>query len=122
VDGRTEWIQTSVTRLRPTSAIARVTRTGNRFRLFGVAWSDGTPLERVEVSVDGGKWQRAMLDKRGDDYAWTWFTLEIPALPSGEHRLVSRATDSDGRTQPEELSMKRTRWENNELFVRTIQV
>ena len=122
VDGRTEWIQTSVTRIRPTSAIARVTRQGNRFRIFGVAYGDGTPLDRVEVRVDGGAWQSATLDRRGDDYTWTWFTLEVPALAAGDHTLVSRVTDRDGHTQPEELSMKRTRWENNELFTRTIRV
>ena len=121
-DGRTEWIQTSVTRIRPTSAIARVTRQGNRFRIFGVAYGDGTPLDRVEVRVDGGAWQSATLDRRGDDYTWTWFTLEVPALAAGDHTLVSRVTDRDGHTQPEELSMKRTRWENNELFTRTIRV
>jgi hypothetical protein len=104
------------------SAIARVTRTGNRLRVFGVAFTDGTPLDRVEVAVDGGAWQRATLDKRGDDYGWSFFTLEIPALPAGEHTLVSRAYDVAGRTQPDELSMKRTRWENNELFQRTIRV
>jgi len=122
VEGRTEWIQTSVTRMKLKSAIARVTRTGNRFRIFGMAFTDGTPLDRVEVAVDGGSWQRATLDKRGDDYGWTFFTLEIPALPAGEHTLVSRAYDSAGRTQPDELSTKRTRWENNELFQRTIRV
>ena len=121
-DGRTEWIQTSVTRIRPTSAIARVTRQGNRFRIFGVAYGDGTPLDRVEVRVDGGAWQSATLDRRGDDYTWTWFTLEVPALAAGDHTLVSRVTNRDGHTQPEELSMKRTRWENNELFTRTIRV
>jgi hypothetical protein len=122
VDGRTEWVETSVTRMKLKSAIARVTATGNRFRIFGVAFTDGTPLDRVEVAVDGGSWQRATLDQRGDDYAWTFFTLEIPALPAGEHTLVSRAYDSAGRTQPDELSTKRTRWENNELFQRTIRV
>jgi DMSO/TMAO reductase YedYZ molybdopterin-dependent catalytic subunit len=122
VDGRTEWVETSVTRMKLKSAIARVTRTGNRFRIFGYAFTDGTPLDRVEVAVDGGSWQRATLDKRGDDYGWTFFTLEIPALAAGEHTLVSRAYDSAGRTQPDELSMKRTRWENNELFQRTIRV
>ena len=121
-DGRTEWIQTSVTRIRPTSAIARVTRQGNQFRIFGVAYGDGTPLDRVEVRVDGGAWQSATLDRRGDDYTWTWFTLEVPALAAGDHTLVSRVTNRDGHTQPEELSMKRTRWENNELFTRTIRV
>jgi len=122
VDGRTEWVETSVTRIKLKSAIARVTRTGNRFRIFGVAFGDGTSLDRVEVRVDGGAWQRATLERQGDDYTWTWFTLEIPALPAGEHTLVSRVYDAAGRTQPEELSMKRTRWENNELFTRTIRV
>jgi DMSO/TMAO reductase YedYZ molybdopterin-dependent catalytic subunit len=122
VDGRTEWVQTSVTRQRLKASLARVTRQGNRFRIFGVAYTDGTPLDRVEVSVDGGAWQRATLDRRGDDYAWTFFTLDIAALPTGDHTLVARATDADGRTQPADLAAKRTRWENNELVTRTIRV
>ena len=122
VDGRTEWIETSVTRQRPKSAIARVTRSGSRFTIFGVAWSDGTPLDRVEVRVDDGAWSTAELDRPSDPHSWTFFTLEMPELPAGEHTLVSRATDTVGRTQPEHLDMKRTRWENNELFHRTIEV
>jgi DMSO/TMAO reductase YedYZ molybdopterin-dependent catalytic subunit len=122
VEGRTEWIETSVTRQRPKAALARVTRTGNRFRIFGVAYGDGTPLDRVEVRVDGGAWQRATIEARGDDYSWKFWTLEIPALPAGDHTLVARVTDSAGHTQPEDLSMKRTRWENNELVTRTIRV
>lgn len=122
VDGRTEWVQTSVTRQRLKASLARVTRQGNRFRVFGVAYTDGTPLDRVEVSVDGGGWQSATLDRRGDEYAWTFFNLDIPALAAGDHTLVARATDSDGRTQPADLSTKRTRWENNELVTRTIRV
>ena len=39
-----------------------------------------------------------------------------------EQTVVSHATDEEGHTQPADLSMKRTRWENNELFLRTIQV
>lgn len=122
VDGRTEWVETSVTKQRPKSVIARITRRNDRFTVFGAAWSDGTPLQRVEVRVDGGRWTAAQIDRRGDDYGWSFFTLEIPALPAGEHRLVSRATDSAGRTQPDNLDLKRTRWENNELFERTILV
>jgi DMSO/TMAO reductase YedYZ molybdopterin-dependent catalytic subunit len=122
VDGRTEWIETSVTRQRPKSAIARVTRVGGNFRIFGAAWSDGTPLERVDVRVDGGAWRAATLDRRGDAFSWTFFTLDVPALGAGDHTLVSRATDTAGRTQPENLDAKMTRWENNELFQRTIRV
>jgi DMSO/TMAO reductase YedYZ molybdopterin-dependent catalytic subunit len=121
-DGRTEWIETSVTRQRPKSVIARVTRRGSNFRILGAAWTDGTPLERVEVSVDSGAWRAATLDRQGDPYAWTFFTLEVPSLAAGEHTLVSRTTDAEGRTQPENLDTKMTRWENNELFRRTIRV
>ena len=122
VDGRTEWLETSVTHQRPKSAIARVTRRDDRLTIFGAAWSDGTPLDRVEVQVDGGSWEAAELDRPGDPYTWTFFTLEIPTLSSGEHTLVSRATDTVGRSQPDNLDSKVTRWENNELFSRTVMV
>ena len=122
VDGRTEWVETSVTHQRPKSVIARVIRRGEQFTIFGVAWSDGTPLDRVELQVDDGTWGEAQLDAPSDPHSWTFFTLGIPALPAGEHTVVSRATDIEGQIQPNELSLKQTRWENNELFQRTIMV
>ena len=78
VDGRTEWIETSVTRQRPKSVIARVSRRNDRFTIFGVAWSDGTPLDRVEVRIDDGAWAAAELDRPDDPHSWTFFTLDIP--------------------------------------------
>jgi len=122
IDGETVWTETSVTRQRIKSAIARVTRNEDRFRIFGVAYNDGTPLDRVEVRIDDGPWQRAELDNQGNPFAWSFFTLDTTGLAPGEHTLVSRATDRIGRTQPEQLDLKRTRWENNELFSRTIEV
>ena len=122
VDGRTEWVETSVSRQRVKSVIARVTRRDDRFTVFGAAWSDGTPLESVEVKVDGGAWQQAQLDRPANPFAWTFFTFDVNGITPGEHTLVSRATDALGRSQPAELSMKRTRWENNEFFERTIEV
>ena len=121
-NGRTEWLETSVTHQRVKSVIARVTRAADQFTIFGAAWSDGTPLDRVEVRVDDGAWRAATMDRPDDPHTWTFFTFETEGLTPGEHTLVSRATDVDGRTQPVDLSMKRTRWENNELFERTIQV
>jgi DMSO/TMAO reductase YedYZ molybdopterin-dependent catalytic subunit len=122
VDGEIEWVETSVTRQRVKSVIARVTRLGERFTAFGAAWSDGTPLARVEVSVDGGGWQAATLDPAQGPHTWTFFSFQTTGLAPGEHTLVSRATDELGRSQPENLELKQTRWENNELFVRTIAV
>jgi len=121
-NGRTEWLETSVTHQRVKSVIARVTRAEDQFTIFGVAWSDGTPLNRVEVRIDDGTWRAATMERPDDPHTWTFFTFETDGLTPGEHTVVSRATDDEGRTQPVDLSMKRTRWENNELFERTIQV
>jgi DMSO/TMAO reductase YedYZ molybdopterin-dependent catalytic subunit len=125
INGQTEWVETSVTKLRVKSVIARVTRNEvarDQFTIFGAAWSDGTPLQSVAVQIDDGPWVNATLETQGDPYSWTFFTLQTRGLTPGEHRLVSQATDSMGRTQPVDLALKRTRWENNELFNRTIMV
>lgn len=122
VNGQTEWVETLVTKMRPKSVIARVTRLNDRFTIHGAAWSDGTALDRVEVQVDGGGWTPATLDRQGGPNSWTFFTHRVNGLAAGEHTLVSRATDVNGRAQPENLELKRTRWENNELFTRTISV
>lgn len=122
VDGEVEWVETSVTRQRPKSVVARVTRQGGRMTVFGVAWSDGTPLDRVEVSLDGGAAVAADLESQGDAYTWSFFSAGFPLPAAGEHTVVSRATDTEGRTQPDDLDMKQTRWENNEIFERTIRI
>ena len=118
VNGRTEWIETSVTKMRVKSVTARVTRSGSQFKVFGAAWSDGTPLKGVDVRVDGSEWQPATLDHQNNTFAWTFWSYETTGLSTGEHTVVSRATDQLGRTQPDNLDMKKTNWENNELFFR----
>jgi DMSO/TMAO reductase YedYZ molybdopterin-dependent catalytic subunit len=122
VNGETEWVETSVSRQRVKSVIARVTRNEGRVSIFGAAWGNGAELKSVEVRIDDGDWLQARLEPGPDPHTWTFFTLVVENMPLGERTLVSRATDIRGETQPVELSMKRTRWENNELFTRTIQV
>jgi sulfane dehydrogenase subunit SoxC len=70
-------------------------------RLQGRAWSGVAPIERVEVSTDGGAvWAEAALGPVPlSPYAWRLWTLEWDASP-GEHELVVRATDATGTTQP----------------------
>lgn len=69
--------------------------------IYGVAFGGAQALDRVDVSVDGGSsWQRARL--LGPDlgpFAWRPFVLAAN-LSSGQHRIVSRATDVMGNTQP----------------------
>ena len=120
---KTEWVETSVTKIRTKSMIARVTKQGNgALSVFGVAMTDGTPLKSVEVQLDEGAWVQAKLEKPANPYAWTWFRAELPAPAAGAHSVASKATDAMGRTQPPNLDMKKTNWENNAIWRRQIQV
>lgn len=54
--------------------------------------------------------------------AWTFWSVEIDPLAPGAHTVSSRATDRRGRTQPADLSLEKSNWENNAVWVRKIHV
>ena len=72
-------------------------------QITGVAFGGMNPVTGVEVSLDGGKsWQAA--EFVGPDlgrFAWRQFHLSADLKP-GSYKLVSRATDSEGKAQPED--------------------
>jgi Oxidoreductase molybdopterin binding domain/Mo-co oxidoreductase dimerisation domain len=124
---RIEYTETSVTRMRVKSVIARVSRSASgsgRLSVSGAAWTDGTPLQTVDVQVDDGPWRAARLDRQPvpAPHAWTLWSAEIDALPPGSHTIASRATDRRGNTQPMDLSLKKSNWENNAIWPRRIRV
>jgi DMSO/TMAO reductase YedYZ molybdopterin-dependent catalytic subunit len=70
-------------------------------RLEGRAWSGWGPIERVEVSGDGGAtWADAAVGDPPGPAAWAPWSHEWQAT-EGEHELCVRATDATGRTQPD---------------------
>jgi sulfane dehydrogenase subunit SoxC len=70
--------------------------------LEGRAWSGWAPIERVEVSVDGGgSWADAELGGAVSPYGWAGWSFVWNAVP-GEHELCCRASDAAGNTQPVE--------------------
>jgi DMSO/TMAO reductase YedYZ molybdopterin-dependent catalytic subunit len=70
--------------------------------LEGRAWSGWAPIERVEVSVDGGAaWADAELGDALSPYAWAGWRFAWDA-GLGEHELCCRASDAAGNTQPSE--------------------
>ncbi len=75
----------------------------------GLAWSGRGTIERVDVSVDGGKtWQKATLQEPRLPKAFTRFRL--PWQWDGQPvEILSRAVDSSGYVQPtrEELAEAR---------------
>ena len=71
-------------------------------RVCGYAFAgDDREVTRVDVSPDGGtSWVQASTD--GAATAWTWRPWHtVLHLDPGEHRLLVRAWDSTGTTQPE---------------------
>jgi DMSO/TMAO reductase YedYZ molybdopterin-dependent catalytic subunit len=123
-DQGTQWVETEVTRMHPKSVIARVRKNAAGYQVFGFVLNDGTPLRSVEVSVDGGPWQAATLDKSNTRYAWKLFTFDWKQAAPGEHTIVSRASDVDGTVQSTkaELSRKKTFLEDSAQFPRKITI
>jgi sulfite oxidase len=68
--------------------------------VHGAAWAGEADVVKVEISTDGGtSWSAAKLGNDHARYAWRLWSHEWKALP-GNHAILSRATDSQGRTQP----------------------
>jgi len=94
--------------------------------LYGVAFSGERGVEAVEVSADDGStWQQAELV--GPDLgpnAWRTFQF-VANVPVGEHRFVTRATDTQGDQQPK-LALHNHRgyghngWQDHALHVQAV--
>jgi DMSO/TMAO reductase YedYZ molybdopterin-dependent catalytic subunit len=70
--------------------------------LQGRAWSGHAPVDRVDVSTDGGDtWDAAELEPAGEPWAWRGWSFRWNAEP-GEHVLCCRARDEAGNEQPHE--------------------
>ena len=71
-------------------------------RIHGAAWAGEANIARVEVSTDAGaSWSPARLSKEQARYSWRLWDYVWSAPKAGEQIILSRATDDQGRTQPE---------------------
>jgi hypothetical protein len=75
--------------------------TGRRFTVRGVAWAGEGRVQKVEVSVDGGKtWNAATLPAGGHQlYSWIPWQYQWTIPKKGNYELVVRASDENGHTQ-----------------------
>ncbi|MBB6626915.1 sulfite oxidase [Nocardioides sp. KIGAM211] len=89
----------------PPKSIVDVTgdpEVGRMAVLRGRAWSGEATIRMVEVSTDGGRtWEEASLTGSNEPSSWVEWEHPWTPVASGEQVLVTRATDSLGRTQPE---------------------
>jgi sulfite oxidase len=66
----------------------------------GVAWSNTSPVSKVEVSADGGKtWSDAKFAGKFTKYGFRKWTFAWKAA-EGQYTLMSRATNERGEAQP----------------------
>jgi len=126
IDGEMKYMETSVTHMNLKSFIARVAKSGSGYKVTGVVLNDGTPIKSVEVKVDDGSWQPATLDPATKDhkYGWKLFNYTWTGATPGEHTLVSRVTDVNGKVQPtaQELETKKSFLEENSQTPRKVMI
>jgi hypothetical protein len=71
-------------------------------RIRGAAWAGEAAVARVEISADGGTtWRLARLGGQQARYAWRLWDYVWSAPQAGEYTIMSRATDDQGRAQPQ---------------------
>ena len=89
----------------------------------GRAWSGHGPVERVEVSTDGGgTWADARLGEHVGAHAWRSWSFDWTPKSPGVHELCCRATDAAGNTQPLDAPWNLGGYANNEVQRVTVAV
>jgi len=126
IDGELKYMETAVTHMNPKSFVARVTKNGAACKVTGVILNDGSPIKSVEVKVDDGPWQPATLDPATakEKYGWKLFTYTWNNPAPGDHTLVSRVTEVNGKVQPteQELETKKSFLEQNSHAPRKVKI
>jgi DMSO/TMAO reductase YedYZ molybdopterin-dependent catalytic subunit len=120
---------TPLTEMQVKAQIARpaqgeVVPANSSVRVHGAAWTSDGEITKVELSTDGGAtWVEVKMLGESEPNAWRlWeFNWRTPAA-AGRRTLISRATDSLGRTQPVERNRDRGTYMINHLLPITVEV
>jgi sulfite oxidase len=95
----------SITSLSVKSVIAQPADNSSSSRqvtIRGAAWAGEANVTRVDISIDFGRtWRPARLAAERARYCWRLWEFPWRAPSAGEFTIMSRATDDQGRTQPQ---------------------
>lgn len=103
-------------------ALSEVIPGGKKYRVHGAAWCGESDIVKVELSFDEGKtWKPAKLLGKNVKFAWRLWEYDWQ-VPKGQqrHKLMSRATDSNGNTQPMQHDKDRRTYMVNKIV--TVEV
>ncbi|MDP6824266.1 MAG: molybdopterin-dependent oxidoreductase [Dehalococcoidia bacterium] len=68
----------------------------------GLAWSGRGAISGVDVSADGGQtWQQAHIEEPRERWLWVRWSYLWEVEEPGQYRIMARATDEEGRVQPQ---------------------
>ncbi len=89
----------------------------------GSAYAGEAGIEEVEVSVDDGRtWNPAKLIGLQQPYAWRHWEYLWDVEKKGDHSIMTRATDTKGRRQPENARWNVLGYGNNGIREHAIVV
>ena len=107
-DRHAYWIDRGWAQLGPIKTQSRIDRPrglevvpAGRFTAAGIAWAQHRGISRVEVRLDGGPWQEAQLSTEVSRDTWRMWRADL-TLAEGNHAIESRATDGNGKVQPQQ--------------------
>ena len=96
-------------------------RSGHAVRVVGYAWCGSQPIQRVEISLDGGaNWNPAELTGPDEPYAWRLWQFDWQPGAPGAYVVASRAVDRLGVGQPDQVGWNLKGYANN--TIRPVQV
>jgi sulfane dehydrogenase subunit SoxC len=106
------WVRVQARWIGLKSMVTRCQRAQGGWTLTGWAWGGGTPIEAVEVTVDGGTtWMPAEITppatyfpdapvaEDARTHAWTVWSWTWKSPPPGDYTIACRARDTSGRLQ-----------------------
>jgi len=89
----------------------------------GAAFAGEAGIEKVEVSVDhGATWHPAELIGVEQPYAWRHWEYLWEVKAGGDYTIMARATDTDGRRQPETAYWNALGYGNNGVLEHAVAV
>ncbi|MBL4768094.1 MAG: sulfite dehydrogenase, partial [Rhodobacteraceae bacterium] len=115
------WVMDAKSIVTSPSPQAPITHGTGPLVITGLAWSGRGAIERVDVTVDGGKsWKTARLAAPGQDMAMTRFYLDHD-WDGSEMFLQARALDVTGYVQPTKTQLREVRGLNSIYHNNAIQ-
>ncbi|MCZ8515373.1 sulfite oxidase [Paenibacillus filicis] len=84
--------------------------------VFGAAWSGEVPVSKIQINLDDEEtWYPATWIDPEERYSWRRWIWEWHASKAGTYLLKSKATDSNGNTQPLHGEWNAKGYENNSI-------